>query len=247
MGRRFLFSAGGPVGSQTCAAVQLKGAALGVRVPGRVRPGPRLLPRGARGAEPGERPVGGELATWPAPGGRAGLRVGADRPPSSAAAASDLFSVVPLPRPPFTSERCGRPLASPLPRESGPPRRRRRWKPEPGRNRPRRRSRISAPARRAAKVLRRRPAPPQETWRRHSPKRTRQRGGAKSLSSECGGLRSSSPSSTCSDSRGHGAPRWPLPGSLDSAVWKDRGGPGGKAGGLPPRAPRSWACLGRVG
>lgn len=102
MGRRFLFLAGGQVGSQTCAAVQLKGAAFGVRVPGCVKPGPRLLPRGALGEGPGGAPFGGgSRATWPAPDGQAGRRAGrrvrTDRPPCSAAAPWDLFCVFLLP------------------------------------------------------------------------------------------------------------------------------------------------------
>lgn len=60
MGRRFLVLAGGQVGSQTCAAVQLKGAAFGVRVPGCVNRGPGSFRAGRSGRGQAERPSGGE-------------------------------------------------------------------------------------------------------------------------------------------------------------------------------------------
>lgn len=156
MGRRFLFLAGGQVGSQTCAAVQLKGAAFGVRVPGCVKPGPRLLPRGALGEGPGGAPFVGGGAELPGPhltGGQAGALGGVSEQiglparrqlpgicsASSYSPAAFSFRVRrPLsPRaslaaavPALAARPAGHRLLaahSSLHRESGPPRRRRRW------------------------------------------------------------------------------------------------------------------------
>lgn len=114
MGQRFLSWAGGQIGGQTCAAVQLKGAALGARsvrvrqsaerppcphgASGSVRSRPSSFRagragRGGAGPGRGERPLGGELSYLGSTlrtGGLPGRRVGTDPPPSSAAA--------PLPR-----------------------------------------------------------------------------------------------------------------------------------------------------
>lgn len=97
MGQRFLSLAGEQVGSQTCPALQLKGAALGVRsvlTAGAERPalserGPSSFRAGRSGRGQEERPLGGEpgyLASTLRAGRLPGLRVGTDPPPSSAAA-----------------------------------------------------------------------------------------------------------------------------------------------------------------
>lgn len=72
-GQRFLFLAGGQVGWQTCAAVRLKGAALGV--PCAVAPGAQPAPSvSATGRGRGGRPLGAELpGEHLKGGGRAGF------------------------------------------------------------------------------------------------------------------------------------------------------------------------------
>lgn len=118
-GQRFLSLAGGQVGSQTCPALQLKGAALGVRsvlTAGAERPalserGPSSFRAGRSGRGQEERPLGGEpsyLASTLRAGRLPGLRVGTDPPPSSAAAPLHLFYFLLLPWPPFSSDCCGR-------------------------------------------------------------------------------------------------------------------------------------------
>lgn len=69
-GQRFLLLAVGRAGSQTCAAEQLKGAALGVRCAPAAGSAARLLPRSALWEGPGRAPPG-RGATWPAPHGQA--------------------------------------------------------------------------------------------------------------------------------------------------------------------------------
>lgn len=70
-GERFLFLAGGQVGSQTCVAVQLKGAALGEPCALATCSATRLLPSRVPWEGPARVPPGWG-ATWRAPYGRAG-------------------------------------------------------------------------------------------------------------------------------------------------------------------------------
>lgn len=114
-GQSFLLLAGRQVGSQTCAAVQLKGAALGVRcalATGRAAPAP-LVPGAGRSR--GGCPLGGELPGQHLTGGQAlqaasrnsSSRSRKDPPPSSAAAPLHLLYFLLLPWPRFSTERAG--------------------------------------------------------------------------------------------------------------------------------------------